>query len=238
MIRRKSIKIALGLLVFITLPSLLFFGFIYFKYQADLPIGAQGEKAELLAAKMLEALDYKAFQETKYIEWTYKNRRHYKWQKDKQICTVYWKEYKVALNLKDYETSKAYVHNFEVKGEKGQNLIAKAIDFYNNDSFWLIAPYKVYDEGVERRLVKNDLGKDALLVTYTSGGSTPGDSYLWQFNKDGKPTKFKMWVSSLPIDGIEASWTDWTTTESGAQLPTNHNILFFSFDMGDVKGTF
>ena len=70
MIRRKSIKIALGLLVFITLPSLLFFGFIYFKYQADLPIGAQGEKAELLAAKMLEALDYKAFQETKYIEWT------------------------------------------------------------------------------------------------------------------------------------------------------------------------
>lgn len=235
--RNKNLKFAFGIIVFLTLPSFLFFGFLYFKYHEDLPLGKEGEKAELLASKMLESLNYEAFKSTNYIEWTYKNRRHYKWQKDQNSCTVYWKEFKTILNLKDYSSSKAYVHNFEVKGEQAEKLINESVDHFNNDSFWLVAPYKIYDKGVERRFVKDEKGKDALLVTYTSGGTTPGDSYLWYLDNDGRPTKFKMWVSSLPIDGLEATWTDWITTESGAQLPTNHNVLFLNFDMGEVKGS-
>jgi hypothetical protein len=73
-------------------------------------------------------------------------------------------------------------------------------------------------------------------VTYTSGGSTPGDSYLWLLDNNFKPKAFKMWTSILPIDGIESSWTDWITTESGAQLPTFHKFLVFGLEITDIKG--
>lgn len=233
---KKILKITAGVILFITLPSLLLFGFLYFKYNDDIPHGNEGEKAELLAVKMLDALNFDAFEKTNYIEWTFKNRHHYKWEKDKQICTVYWKDYKVVLHLNTIEKSKAYIHSFIPKEDIEKELIEKAIEYFNNDSFWLVAPYKIFDEGTERRLVTLENGDDALLVTYTSGGSTPGDSYLWEFNDQGKPKSFKMWTSILPLKGVEASWSDWIITESGAQLPTFHRLLFFGMEMGDVKG--
>lgn len=234
---KKTLKIVGGLIVFLTLPSLLFFGFLHFKYHEDLPTGIKGEQADILANKMLEALDYKAYEATNYLEWTFKGRHHYKWQKDENICEIYWKEYKVKAHLNDTSKSKAYVHNFEIRGPQRAELLTKAIAYFNNDSFWLVAPYKVFDPHVERSIVKQEDGEDALLVTYNSGGSTPGDSYLWILDNDGKPNSYKMWTSILPIDGLPASWSDWTTTESGAQLPTHHRLLFLGLDMGEVKGT-
>lgn len=234
---KKILKIIAGVVIFLTLPSLLFFGFIYLKYSEDLPQGKQGIEADALANKMLDALDYEAYKNTNYLEWTFKNKHHYKWDKANNICTVFWKEYKVVLHPDAPENNKAYVHNFSVTGEQKNELLEKAIVYFNNDSFWLVAPYKVFDPGTERRLVMLENGSNALLVTYTSGGTTPGDSYLWEFDTTGKPVSYKMWTSLLPIDGLEASWRDWTTTESGAQLPTFHKLLVLGLDMGDVKGT-
>jgi hypothetical protein len=234
---KKILKIIVGVFVFITLPSFLFFGFLYFRYDENLPIGSNPEQADILAHKMLDALDYEAYQNTNYIEWMFKKRRFYKWKKDKQICSVYWKDYRVDLNLNRADLHKAYVHSFNVEGEIGQDLIEKAVKYFNNDSFWLLAPYKIFDEGTKRSLVTLDDGNQGLLVTYTTGGTTPGDSYLWHLDSTGKPVSFQMWVSTLPIDGLEASWTDWTTTESGANLPTFHKLLFFGIELSDVKGT-
>lgn len=56
----------------------------------------------------------------------------------------------------------------------------------------MVAPYKVFDKGVERTLIKTKNNKDVLLVTYTSGGSTPGDSYLWLLDDNEKPNAFKI----------------------------------------------
>ncbi|MFC4721666.1 hypothetical protein ACFO5O_05015 [Geojedonia litorea] len=233
---KKILKITAGVIIFLTLPSLLFFGFIYFKYDEDLPVGGQPEQADILAHKMLDALDHEAYENTNYIEWVFKKRRYYKWKKNKNICTVYWKDYKVELNLKDPKLSTAYVHNFAVDGDMSKDLINKALNYFNNDSFWLVAPYKVFDKGTKRSLVNLDNGEQGLLVTYTSGGTTPGDSYLWHLDPTGKPNSFRMWVSTLPIGGLEASWGDWTTTSSGAQLPTLHKILFLGIEITDIKG--
>lgn len=235
---KKIIKVILGVITFFTLPSLLAFGFLFLKYNEPLPEGVLGEKADALAHKMLNALNHENYQNTNYLEWTFNKRHHYKWQKNDKMCEVMWKSYRVKLNLKDYSRSKAYINRIETKGKKAEKLIQKAIRFYNNDSFWLVAPYKVFDKGVQRRLVTLKDNKEALLVTYTSGGSTPGDSYLWLIDETGKPKSFKMWTSILPIDGLEASWSDWIITESGAQLPKSHKLLFFTIDMGEVKGSF
>lgn len=233
---KRILKIIVGIVIFMTLPSLLLFGFVYFKYNEDLPTGIKGEQAELLATKMLNALDHQAYENTNLIEWTFKKRHHYKWKKNEYKCTVYWEDYKVELNFKETSLSKAYVHNFKVDGEQAEELIKKATDYFNNDSFWLVAPYKVFDPGTERRIVTLENGEQGLLITYTSGGSTPGDSYLWLLDKDYKPKAFKMWTSILPIQGLEASWTDWTVTESHAQLPTFHKLLILGIELDGVIG--
>lgn len=232
---KKVIKIVLGVVVFLTLPSILLYGFIYFKYNEELPKGVPSEQADALAHKMLNALDYEAFKDTDFIEWTFKNRHHYKWDKYNNICTVLWKEHKVDLHLNYPERSKAYIHSFNVVGTQRDEIVQKALDYFNNDSFWLIAPYKVFDPGTERSIVTLDNGEKGLLVTYTSGGSTPGDSYLWNLDANGKPESFKMWTSILPIDGLEASWSDWVTTQSGAQLPTFHKLLFLGLELTHIK---
>jgi hypothetical protein len=233
----KPLKIIIGVIIFFTLPSALFIGFIYFKYNEDLPKYEVSKEADELAQKMLDALDYKALENTNYLEWTFRNSHHFEWERDKQLCHVFWKQYKVSLDLNDSANTKAYVHSFTVTGQQRQELIDLATSYFHNDSFWLLAPYKVFDEGTERGIVKLDDGSNGLMVRYKSGGTTPGDSYLWKLDKDGKPLSFKMWTSIVPIQGLEASWEHWTTTKSGAQLPTLHKILFLGIELRDIKGT-
>ncbi|NQX85964.1 MAG: hypothetical protein HRT67_08665 [Flavobacteriaceae bacterium] len=233
----KTLKIIFGVILFLTLPTTLFVGVIYFKYHEDLPESVISIEADKMAQNMLNALDYKALEKTSYLEWTYRNSRHYKWERDKHICTVFWKQYKVALNLNDYSKSKTYVHNFSVVGKQQEELIDSALSYFKNDSFWLLAPYTVFDKGTTRRVVSQNDGSKALLVTYTTEGKSSEDSYLWKLDENGKPISFKIWNTLTPIQGLEASWQHWTTTQSGAQLPTLHTILFFNIQLRNIKGT-
>jgi len=210
---------------------------MYFKYNEDLPNGEQGPAADQLATRMLNTLNYDAYKATDYIEFTFKKRHHYKWNTTENTCMVLWQNYIVNLDLSNNSKSRAYAYNLEIKDDKEevQRLTRIALHYFNNDTFWLVAPYKVFDSGVERRLVKTEEDKEALLVSYTTGGSTPGDSYLWHFDDNGKPKSFQMWVDILPIDGLEASWSDWTTTDTGAQLPTFHKLLFLGLEIEGIR---
>jgi len=234
---KKILKITLGLLVFFTLPTLLLYGFLYFKYNEELPTGIEGEQADILAYQMLNAIDYHAYNVTDYIEWTFKKRHHFKWNKAENTCEVYWKDYKVNLDFNDTSNNIVFKREVQITGEDTTELIQKAKDLFNNDSFWVVGPYKVFDKGVNRSLVTLENGEKALLVTYTKGGSTPGDSYLWLLDKDGKPKSFKMWTSILPIGGLEATWSDWTTTKTGAQLPTFHKLMVLGIEITDINTT-
>lgn len=234
---KKIFKIVSGTIIFLTLPSLLFFCFLFFRYNEDLPMGIKGKKADALAYQMLDALDFEAYKNTHYIKWTFKKKHHYSWDKKNNICDVYWKDYKVALNLNDPSKSKVFIHSFRNESDMALDLIEKALKYFNNDSFWLIAPYKVFDKGVERQLVKTEDNKEALLVTYTSGGSTPGDSYLWHFDDKGKPISFQMWVSILPIGGLEATWSDWKITKTSAQLPSFHKLMVFGLEIDGIEAS-
>ena len=209
----------------------------YVANNESLPEGKQGKEADALANKMLTALNYEAFKNTEVIEWSFRGEHFYKWHKTTNKVEVSWDDKNVLLDTKQPEVSQVY----NEKKDKNLNInkqIQSATDYFNNDSFWLVAPFKVFDEGVERRLVKYN-EKDALLITYTSGGSTPGDSYLWILDENGLPTSFKMWVGIIPIGGMEASWSDWTTTATGILLPTKHKIGLINreLDLGTVKSS-
>ena len=215
----------------------LFCGILYFTYSEALPAGKQGEAADRLAQKMLDALAYEAYEETQFLAWSFRGKHHYQWYKNRGLCAVQWDDVVVQLDLKNQGNSTVSVQGQPYLGADKELLINKALAYFNNDSFWLVAHYKVFDAGVERRLVSQENDSDALLVSYTSGGTTPGDSYLWHLNEQGIPTSYQMWVQIIPVPGISASWEDWITTESGAQLPRFHKLLFLDIILDSVRGT-
>lgn len=221
----KRILKALGIIVALLLIAAAIF---YFINNEKLPEGKQGPEADALATKMLQAINHEAYKNTEILEWSFRGKNHYKWHKQEGKVKVKLNDDKILLNLNNISKSEA----------SSQELIEKALKNFNNDSFWLIAPHKVFDPGTERRIVKHN-DKDALLITYTTGGSTPGDSYLWILDDNYIPTFYKMWTSIIPIGGVSATWSDWKKTESGIKLPTKHKLSLFGLelDMGEVKAS-
>ncbi len=230
---KKILKI-LGILLLVFITGLFIYGFIIHE---PLPKGKSGVAADQLAEKMLKALNNEAYQNTRYLEWSFRNgAANYKWDRILGICQVKWDDYTVNLNLGHNQKSEVTKSGQILAQKEKQKAIEKALALFNNDSFWLVAPFKVFDEGVERKLIKLDDGSEGLLVTFKKGGNTPGDSYLWQLNPNGFPNSYKMWVSILPIGGVEASWDDWIITDSGAFLPKSHKLGPLSLSMGAVRG--
>ena len=230
----KKILKLIGVIALLVITGLLVYGFIIHE---SLPKGKSGVEADELAKKMLKALNYNAYQNTCYLEWSFRNGSvRYKWDKDLGECQVKWDDYIVALNLGTVEKSKVTKNNNDPSPKEYEKALEKAIGLFNNDSFWLVAPFKIFDKGATKKLIKLEDGSEALLVTYTKGGNTPGDSYLWLLNPNGFPNAYKMWVSIIPIGGIEASWDDWLVTESGAFLPKSHEFGPMTLSMGNVRG--
>ena len=219
---KKILKI-IGLLITVTILATVLY---CFAKNESLPSGTPGKEAEELAEKMMSAINKRAFDHTEILEWSFKGKHHYVWKKQQGLVDVSWDSISVTVNLNDYSKSIG----------TSSELIETAINFFNNDSFWLIAPYKVFDDGVERSIVKVN-NKDALLIKYTSGGTTPGDSYLWILDENYVPVSFKMWTQIIPIGGVSATWNDFITSVSGIKLPTSHTLSLFGIkiDMGEVK---
>ena len=219
---KKILKI-IGLLITITLVVTVLYCFVI---NEPLPKGTYGKEADELAEKMMSSINKKAFDNTEILKWSFRGKHHYEWKKQEGLVNVSWDNNSVIVNLDDY--SKSIGDN--------PKLIETAINFFNNDSFWLIAPYKVFEDGIERSIVKVD-GKDALLIKYTSGGTTPGDSYLWILDENYAPVSFKMWTQIIPIGGISATWNNLITADSGIKLPTSHTLSIFGYkiNIGEVK---
>ena len=49
------------------------------------------------------------------------------------------------------------------------NLVKRALNLFNNDSFWLVAPHKLFEPGIYRSIEMID-GQEALHVKYSVGG--------------------------------------------------------------------
>ncbi|NHF60051.1 hypothetical protein FK220_011905 [Flavobacteriaceae bacterium TP-CH-4] len=229
-------KILLKSLLGLLLLGVIAFGVLYLVYNEPLPQGNTGPAADALAKKMLKAVNYEQYKATRFLEWTFAGGAHrYKWDKENGKVKVSWSNHQVNLNLNDPGSSTVLQDNVFITGEGKVALTQKALDYFNNDSFWLVAPFKVFDEGTERSLVQLEDGSKGLLVSYTTGGTTPGDSYLWKLDSSGFPKSYQMWVKIIPIGGLEATWDDWKVMPNGLFLPASHKIGPITLYIGNVE---
>jgi hypothetical protein len=215
---KKFFKI-LGIIILLLVAVI---GGLLFKAHEKLPIGIKGEKAEALAKKMIQAVNKTAWDSTAFVSWSSRSGYSHLWDKQRNLAQVEWKNNRVLLDVHN-KSGKAWENQQAVTDAKlSQELIEKAYKSFINDAFWLNPIVKIFDEGTERSLVTQPDGSEALLVSYASGGVTPGDAYLWKVDAQGLPTAWQLWVKIIPIGGVEFSWEDWVTLPSGAKIAVGH----------------
>lgn len=181
------------------------------------PEGTPGAPAEALAHRMQTAINIAAWDSSQAVRWSFAGQHDFVWDKDRHWASVRWGKYHALVRL-DSIDGRVWKGDQEITNDKQRRkLIRRANFLWMNDSFWLNAPAKAFDAGTERSIVVQD-GDTALLVTYTSGGATPGDAYLWLLDEQDRPKAWKMWVKIIPVGGLRFDWTDWQTTQTGALL--------------------
>jgi hypothetical protein len=198
------------------------------------PGGEQGDGAEALAQKMLVAINHDAWENTGAVSWTFAGKRHLIWDKKRQYAKVSWNDREAYIKI-DQKTGVAFTNGQQLDGEAAQEIIQKAWEIWVNDAFWLNPVSKIYDPGTSRSLVETAAGDKGLMVEFGSGGSTPGDAYLWEVDAQGLPFQWRMWVSIIPLGGMEATWENWAVTETGVKISTLHKMSGMELKLTDVK---
>lgn len=199
------------------------------------PEGTSNAEADEMARKMQQAVNIEAWENTRLVRWSFPGGHDYVWDKKSGLVEVKWGNTEVLLRTSG-SSGKAWKNQQPLKGAAAEEAIQKAWGYFCNDSFWLNAPAKAFDPGTTRKVVLTEDGQKALMVTYESGGVTPGDTYLWHLGADGKPDRYEMWVSIIPIGGLDASWENWTALTTGAQIATAHDLGFYKMELTNVQG--
>lgn len=226
----KFLKIILLLLV-----VLVVLGFITIKVMSkERPKGQTGPEADSLATQVLAGLNKSAFDAIPYLRWEFfRPGQKYFWDKKANKAIIEWDNNKVIMQL-DSQEAQSYSEGIKQEGAAHDELKKKAWSNWCNDSFWMIAPFKLFDSGTQREIMDLENGNKGIKVTYVSGGVTPGDAYLWELDKNHRPVAWKMWTKIIPVKGMGATWAGWEK-HGGAWFSTEHTLASKKMKMKNVK---
>ena len=197
---------------------------------SSLPVGQPGEAAEKLAQKMIKAADYDKWQATSAVTFVFRGDDRVFWDKKRKLIEVQFKTKTVQFS--ELSGKSICLEGDRRLLEECGELTQSAVKRFYNHSFWLNPVFHIQSPGAERALVENE----KLLVSFKSGGSTPGDSYLFTVDEEGKIADMRMWVSILTIKGMRAVFSDYRTTETGVRIAHHHKLSgIVSVDLSEVK---
>jgi hypothetical protein len=219
-LRRRWLRWLIGLGVLLCLP---FVG--CWLASSPPPEGEEGALAEALAARVEAALDIPAWRKIPAVGFTRGERRHL-WDRSRGLDRLTYGEGAEAVEvLLDLGTRRgvALRGGRRVGGEEAAELLEDAYKRWVGDSFWLNPLAKLREPGVSRRASPEV--PDSLVVHFSSGGLTPGDTYRFHLGPDGKPDFFELWVSVIPLKGLKASFEGWRRLPGGAWVAEHHDFL-------------
>ncbi|HJW14570.1 MAG TPA: hypothetical protein VJ776_07730 [Thermoanaerobaculia bacterium] len=98
--------------------------------------------------------------------------------------------YAVYFNV-NTKQGKAFVNGKPVEGEEAEKLVKSAYAGFINDTYWLLAPWKIFDPGVHLTYDGEKPGPggsmcDVLKLSFDNVGLTPKDVYWLWITRDGR----------------------------------------------------
>jgi hypothetical protein len=180
---------------------------------------------------MLEYANIEAWKKTEAVEFTFAGIRHHLWDKKRNYVLYTKDNVKVYFN-KDNLYGKVYINNQEVfdKEEKNKK-IYEAYKAFINDFYWLQPAFHIYSPGAKRFFID----QNKLRVTFYEGGVTPGDTYVFYLDNNGKINIMQMWVQIIPIKGIKAEFKEYIETETGVRIAKIRETFLKNIVLTDIK---
>jgi len=201
-----------------------------FLWMAAVPVMGQGAaaappsdpKAVALADEVMRALGgAEAWNNTRYLRFDFAVERDGKagpprshtWDKHTGRYRLEGKTregdpYLVLMNLNTKEGS-AWMKGAKVEGEEAKKALDNAYGAWVNDTYWLLAPYKMKDPGVilasAGEETKDGTTWDKVVLTFDNVGLTPKDKYWLWVNRQTKLVDRWDYV----LKGEEAPPTTW-----------------------------
>lgn len=105
-----------------------------------------------------------------------------------------------------------YLNGSELTGSAGQSARQRAYGRFVNDTYWLLAPLKTFDPGVNRTYLadSSDAEHDVLHLTFDDAGPTPGDQYWLYVSTDtGRLERWAYHLEGMPEEA-PPQFYDWT----------------------------
>ncbi|MEM1125137.1 MAG: hypothetical protein AAGI71_00695 [Bacteroidota bacterium] len=148
--------------------------------------------------------------------------RHHLWDRQTGAYRVEWSPGEdttyVAVFDVDTQDGDVYLNGDPVTAEVKPDLMAQAYRAYINDTYWMLFPIKLMDEGVNRTYMPDSSQgtTEVIHLTFGNVGMTPGDQYWATIDAaTGQVTDWSFVLQSRPEGPARAyTWTDYVTLEA------------------------
>jgi hypothetical protein len=153
--------------------------------------------------------------------------RHF-WDRTTGDYRVEWNEgpdssYVALVNVRGVTdgvpSGEAYLNGTPLEGDAARAARDEAYGRFINDTYWLLAPVKTFDPGVNRSYLPDSstATHDVLHLSFGDVGLTPGDEYWLYVSKDtGRLDRWAFHLQSMPDDAPAQAfnWTGYTTLQA------------------------
>ena len=221
----------------------------------DLPSATPGPAAERKTNQVEQFTGLKAWKETDAISFVFKPaHREHLFDRNRRLVRVEFQnsqaEEESSENVSDSESNESegvgevtvflqldshkglvFEDGKELNGSDKVSWLQKAYEAHINDVFWLNPFSALRAPGAVRRLT-DDQG---LLITYETGGVTPGDSYLIYADARGKPERWLLWTQAIPARGIEFTFEDWKEFDNGLRISLKRSSFLRNVELENVQ---
>jgi len=193
-------------------------------------------RADSVAYDLMEAHGADAFASAPYLRFNFafespKGSRviaRHLWDRTTGEYRVEWKtgsdsSYVALVDIQNVEEGvpegDVYLNGEALDGETAQKMREQAYGRFVNDTYWLLAPLKVFDSGVNRQYLADSstVTHNVLHLTFSDVGRTPGDEYWLYVSKE--TGQLDRWAYHL--EGMNEEdppqvyeWTDYTTLQA------------------------
>ena len=219
----KSVKYLFIFLLSIVFLLLLAFFVLYLIYNKAKPTLIGGDAALGKKVELYDAVHKTAWDSTNYVQWTFNKNNQYLWDLKNHLFALRNTDKTIVMNPSTRLAFTIENNNSRPATEKEKD---NAYTRFTNDAFWLNGYMQLENRDILLETTENEQ-KD-LMVTYLSGGVTPGDGYWWHLDATGLPESCSMWLKMFPIGGMTVTFQDWEETSTGLKYAQNHYLGSFN----------